>query len=102
MENTQAIINILEAKKAAINAELELLDARKANQLNAQKLLKANAEKKQTRKNDNRQKFIIGAVILKEMQKDLIFKNQILEMLNRTVSSTRDRDVLGLDLNKSA
>lgn len=97
MSNNQQIIESLEAKKRVINEEIKFLDDKNANQLNAQKLLRANAEKKQYRKTDNRKKFVIGAVVLKEMQRNPNFNIQMLEFLKSKVTSDRDRLALGLD-----
>lgn len=97
MTNTQKIIEALEAQKAVIIKEIELLDDKSASQSKAVKLLKANAEKSKNRKSDNQRKYIIGAVISKEMQRNQNFKNQILEFLRCKVTSDRDRKILELD-----
>lgn len=97
MSNTQKIIEALEAKKTAINDEIKLLDDKNANQLKAQKLLKVNSDNSKRRKSDDRRKFIIGAIVLKEMQRNPNFNIQMFEFLKGRVTSDRDRLVLGLD-----
>lgn len=97
MSNTQKIIETLEAKKAAINDDIKLLDDKNANQLKAKKLLKVNSDNSRKRKSDDRKKFIIGAVVLKEMQRNSNFNIQMLEFLKSKVTSDRDRLVLGLE-----
>lgn len=96
MSDNQKIIDALEAKKRVIDDEIKLLDDKNAKQLTARKLLKENSDKKKSRKIEDRKKFIIGAVVLKEIQRNPSFKIEILEFLNHTVKADRDRIILGL------
>ena len=73
-------IDAAEAKIKALNENLKRLNATK---------------KERERKVETRKKILIGALYLKQMEKDENYKKGLLEMLEKILKAPRDREIFG-------